>query len=121
MAAANASVAADKAGKCSLGRPWNYQHRSVYLNTVLDGTILPAGYTKWSSNPATNNYNNYTVMAEYQSTGPGFNLQGRIAGNTTVEFTAGQARNFRTPNDVFMTEDGVQPNIAWIDSNAYTW
>jgi len=114
-------VAAEKKGKCSLGRPWNYQHRSVYLNTYLDATILPAGYTKWTSNPLTNNYNNYTIMAEYKSEGPGWDLAGRIAGNTTIVFEASPARAYRTPKDVFMTPEGVQPNYAWIDKDAYTW
>ena len=104
-----------------MGQPWNAQHRSVYLNTWLDATILPAGYTKWSSNPATDNYDNYTVMAEYKSEGPGFDLRGRKAGNTTIVFTANQARAYSTPKDVFMTPKGAQPNIAWIDKDAYTW
>ena len=119
--AANSTVASTKAGKCSLGRPWNAQHRSVYLNTYLDGSILSAGYTKWTTNPLTDNYNNYTVMAEYKSIGPGFDLAGRIAGNVTLEITADEARKFRTPKDVFMTENGTQPNYAWIDKDAYTW
>jgi len=119
--AANSTIATSKKGKCSLGRPWNAQHRSVYLNTYLDATILPAGYTKWSTNPLTANYNNYTVMAEYKSEGPGFDLAGRIEGNITIEFDDNQARTYRTPKDVFMTSDGMQPNYAWIDSQAYTW
>lgn len=60
-------------------------------------------------------------MAEYKSFGPGFDLAGRIAGNVTLEFTADEARKFRTPKDVFMTENGTQPNYAWIDKDAYTW
>jgi hypothetical protein len=67
------------------------------------------------------NYNNYTVMAEYKDEGPGFDLAERIAGNVTIEFTVGQARIYRTPKDVFMTPEGVQPNYSWIDSDAYTW
>jgi len=60
-------------------------------------------------------------MAEYNSSGPGFNLSARIAGNLTLEFTASQARTYRTPLDVFMTPDGAQPDISWIDPAAYTW
>lgn len=60
-------------------------------------------------------------MAEYNSTGPGFNLTARIAGNVTIEFTPDEARNYRTPKDVFMTVNGTQPYIGWIDKDAYTW
>ncbi len=119
--AANSTVAAAKAGKCSLGRPWNAQDRTVYLNTYLDASILPAGFTNWTSDSATNNHNNYTIMAEYKSSGPGFNLAGRLAGKTTIELTADQARAYRTPKDVLMTPEGLQPNYAWIDKDAYTW
>ena len=90
----------------------------------MDASILPAGYTTWKRGaPYTtgSNYDNNTIMAEYKSEGPGFNLTARLAGNVTVEFTSGQARAFRTPKDVFMTPTGAQPNIAWIDPGTYTW
>lgn len=60
-------------------------------------------------------------MAEYKSQGPGFDLQGRLDGNVTILFDENEARDYRTPKDVFMTPAGVQPNYAWIDSEAYTW
>ncbi len=121
--AANSTVAATIVGKCALGRPWNAQHRSVYLNTELDASIKGQGYNTWSGAPYApgSNYNNYTVEAEYKSSGPGFNLAARIAGNVTQELTADQARAYRTPKDVFMTPTGEQPNIAWIDPGTYTW
>ena len=119
--AANTSIAPSIVGKCYLGRPWNSLHRSVYLNTYMDATIRPVGYEKWSTNPVTDNYGPNTTMAEYKSSGPGFNLTARIEGNLTIEFTADQARKYRTPKDVFMTPDGSQPDISWIDVDAYTW
>lgn len=48
-------------------------------------------------------------------------MTARLAGNVTIEFTADQARAYRTPKDVFMTPDGSQPDISWIDPDAYTW
>ncbi|KAH9212002.1 pectin lyase fold/virulence factor [Leptodontidium sp. 2 PMI_412] len=115
--AANASIAPSMKGKCSLGRPWNAQHRSVYMNTWMDASILPAGYTKWTNNPATNNYNNYTIMAEYGSSGPGFNLTARLAGNVSKELNATTVRPYDSPRDVFMTPNGQQPDVAWIDES----
>src|ERR1700749_2099516 len=58
--AANSSIAPAMVGKLYLGRPWNAQHRSVYLNTYMDASIRGQGYEKWTSNPLTDNYNNYT-------------------------------------------------------------
>jgi len=61
------------------------------------------------------------MLAEYKSKGPGFDLEARLAGNVTRVFDADQARAYRTPKDVFMTPEGMQPHYAWIDSHAYTW
>ncbi|EHK20447.1 carbohydrate esterase family 8 protein [Trichoderma virens Gv29-8] len=122
--AANSSIAASIVGKCYLGRPWNNLHRSVFLNTRLDASISPGGYKTWSGGaPFTNgsNYGKGTLMAEYEDYGPGFNTSGRLAGNITTLLRVNQARQYRTPRDVFMTPTGSQPNIAWIDAGCYTW
>lgn len=111
------TIAPTMVGKCSLGRPWNTQHRSVYLNSYMDRSIIPAGYTKWSNNPATSNYNNYTVMAEYGSYGPGFNLTTRLIGNVSQELNATTVKEYVSPRDVFMTPTGLQPDVAWIDES----
>lgn len=113
--AANSSIAPSLKGRCSLGRPWNAQHRSVYLNTYMDASILPAGYTKWSKTPATSNYNNYTVMAEYGVHGPGFNLTTRLAGNVTQELDKKAAKQYWAPKDVFITSAG-KSHVEWLDS-----
>ncbi|KAL1895473.1 hypothetical protein Sste5346_005281 [Sporothrix stenoceras] len=122
--AANDTIANQFKGKCSLGRPWNDLHRSVYMDTWMDASILPAGYTTWNkAAPYTtgSNYDNGTTMAEYRSSGPGFNRTARLAGNVTEEFSAQQARPYLTPKDVFMTWTGQQPNIDWIDPLTYPW
>lgn len=33
--------------ECSLGRPWNAQHRSIFSFDYLDDSIRPSGYTQW--------------------------------------------------------------------------
>ncbi|CAK7236995.1 hypothetical protein SBRCBS47491_009826 [Sporothrix bragantina] len=116
VTAANASVAANNVHRCSLGRPWNAQHRSVYIDTYMDACILPQGYTKWGSTAATSNYNNYTLMAEYESFGPGWNATARLAGNVTKILDRREERPYACPVDVFMTQEGKQPNVAWIDA-----
>ena len=49
--AENDTVATQYAGQCALGRPWNSQHRSIFIENDLDGTINPAGYIQWSGHP----------------------------------------------------------------------
>ncbi|CAK7213000.1 hypothetical protein SBRCBS47491_001654 [Sporothrix bragantina] len=122
--AANSTIATTFKGKCSLGRPWNDLHRSVYIDTEMDASILPAGYTTWNkAAPFTtgSNYDNGTLMAEYRSSGPGFNLTARVEGNVTKELSSQQVRPYLTPRDVFMTWKGRQPNIDWIDPSTYPW
>jgi len=71
------------------------------------------GYEKWSLNPITNNY---TIMAEYNDYGPGYNYTARILGNVTQVLNAKQASVYATPKDVFMTSDGSQPYSFLIDN-----
>jgi pectinesterase len=87
--------------------------RAVYLDTYLDASIEGAGYERWTNNPLTWNWNNYAIMAEYESYGPGFNLTKRIAGNLTTESDAAQAAVYGSPEEVFMTPTGEQPDVAW--------
>lgn len=114
MLAANSSIAPLIVDKCSLGRPWNAQHRSLFANTYFDPSILPAGYTPWSG--ATNgNIGINTTMAVYDVYGPGYDAAAEAAGNVTLIFDDEEAAPYLLPEDVFMTENGTQPNVAWID------
>ncbi|KAI9737024.1 MAG: hypothetical protein M1834_000613 [Cirrosporium novae-zelandiae] len=94
--------------KCPLGRPWNSLHRSIFSLTNLDNSILPAGYIDWSSRTT-----NETFMAEYNNTGPGFNLTARLEGNITKELTSAQWEPYSSPEKVFN-----QNGTSWIDWDA---
>ncbi|KAM5349605.1 hypothetical protein ACJ41O_006110 [Fusarium nematophilum] len=113
--ASNDTVATDLKGRCSLGRPWNALHRSVYMDTYLDGTVLPAGYTSWAGQP-NGNFGINTTMAVYRTYGPGNDRQKQEESNVTTIFTRSQARSYLRPKDVFMDLDGRQPYVSWIDS-----
>ncbi len=117
VAAANATVAARWAGRCSLGRPWNPLHRSVYMDTYLDGTVLPAGYTTWSGKAA-GNVGPHTTMAVYRTYGPGQDEAAQRAGGVTTVLDAAQVLAYRRPADVFLTRDGAPSDLAWIDPAA---
>ncbi|KAL1390874.1 pectin methylesterase [Phyllosticta capitalensis] len=104
---ANSSIAAAIEGKCSLGRPWNELHRSIFAQTYLDRAILSQGYTDWSSSdprvvPA-------TFMAEFEDFGPGWSLRGREDGNVTRVLTQEEWEPYSGPEKVF--EGGT----AWVD------
>lgn len=119
--AANSSIVDAIHGKCSLGRPWNNLHRSIFMNTYFDSSILPAGYTPWSGAP-NNNIGNATVMAVYQVYGPGFNETAELNSNITKILDWEQTAPYARPIDVFMTPEGKQPNVAWLDPiTAKTW
>jgi pectinesterase len=89
------------------------------MNTYLDASIHNAGYKKWSNDPATDNFGNLTIMAEYADFGPGFNLAGRIAGRVAIEFDEDQVKKYDGPKDVFMDEKGQQPYVQWIDKEYF--
>ncbi|KAM5364255.1 hypothetical protein ACJZ2D_011633 [Fusarium nematophilum] len=108
---ANESVVESNRGKCSLGRPWNNLHTSVYINTFMDASIRPQGYTGWGSPTPPNS----TFMAEYGSYGPGWSLEGRLDGNATRVLSRHAVRPYHQPKSVFMKADGSQPYVHWID------
>ncbi|KAH9888718.1 pectin methylesterase family protein [Xylariomycetidae sp. FL2044] len=113
--AANASIAGAVVDRCSLGRPWNALHRSVFMDTYFDPSVLPAGYTEWSGQPGGNVGVN-TTMAVYNVSGPGYDAAAEAASSVTIVFGAQEdVRPYRDPVDVFMTPSGEQPNIGWID------
>ncbi|KAF2703100.1 carbohydrate esterase family 8 protein [Pleomassaria siparia CBS 279.74] len=119
LAQENSTLVASLAGQCFLGRPWNSQHRSVFMKTYMDASINSAGYKAWavSNDPAVSRVvPNVTIMAEYESYGPGWNSTGRIAGNVTTVYTKeDQVNKYASPLAVFMSETGNQPYVSWID------
>jgi pectin methylesterase-like acyl-CoA thioesterase len=112
--AANSSIAPAIADRCSLGRPWNALHRSVFIKTYFDASILPAGYTEWAGK-VDGNIGVNTTLAVYDVYGPGYDATAEKASNITVVFDKKEAKPYVKPVDVFMTPEGKQPNIKWID------
>jgi hypothetical protein len=56
-------------------------------------------------------------MAVYNVFGPGYDAAAEAASNVTIIFDEEDAGPYLLPEDVFMTENGAQPNVAWIDLN----
>ncbi|KAF2789886.1 carbohydrate esterase family 8 protein [Melanomma pulvis-pyrius CBS 109.77] len=111
--AANSSIAATIYHKCPLGRPWNAQHRSIFARNYLDDSILPAGYIDWSGR-----YNNYTLQAEYQDYGPGYNATARAASNFTKVLTDREWEPYSSAKKVFGHPDGRLGWDSWVDYDA---
>jgi pectinesterase len=57
-----------------LGRPWRDYAKVVFINCELGMQILPVGWSDWAG---TERYNT-AFFAEYENTGPGNNVSGRI-------------------------------------------
>ncbi len=71
----NCRLTADSnVNKVSLGRPWNPAASVTYINCWMDKHIIPEGWNNWK-NPANEATARY---AEYNSSGPGGNPEGRV-------------------------------------------
>ncbi|USW55585.1 Putative pectinesterase, catalytic, pectin lyase/virulence factor [Septoria linicola] len=109
---ANSSLSIEH--KCPLGRPWNAQHRSIFANSYLDDSVLPAGYIEWQASEPRVNFN--TTMAEYRDFGPGWNETARREGNITKLLTEKEYAPYSTVEKVFQYPfSGEYGNTAWID------
>ncbi|KAH8886865.1 pectin lyase-like protein [Thozetella sp. PMI_491] len=113
--AANSTIAAKVKGKCALGRPWNSLHRSIFMETYLDGSILPAGYIQWGSTDP--RVDNYTMMATWDDYGPGWNETAEKTSGVTRVLSDDEVQGYRWPVDVFIEQDGTSGNVGWIDAS----
>ncbi|KAF4999678.1 hypothetical protein FDECE_11432 [Fusarium decemcellulare] len=114
--AANSSIAKDIVGKCPLGRPWNSQHRSIFMKSYFDASINPAGYIIWGKD--TPRLDNYTFMATWKDYGPGYDEKAEAESNVTLVLTDAEVAPYRLPVDVFQTPDGKLGHVRWIDRKA---
>lgn len=109
--ATNSSIREEKRGACSLGRPWNSIHRSLFMNSYLDETTLPQGYTTWGGG----NFDALTTMAVYDVYGPGNNETAQRQGGVTLVWNRKQARPYLRPINVFREPKSETPSVDWID------
>ena len=93
-------------GKCSLGRPWNSKHRSVFSDCWMDESVRKEGYSVWQK--AEPRITEETFMTEYRSRGPGWNEEGRREGNVTRLLTDEEWEMIGSPEKVF-------GDVGWID------
>ncbi|CAK8544368.1 unnamed protein product [Lathyrus sativus] len=60
--------------KSYLGRPWKKYSRTVYLNSVIEDLIDPAGWLEWNGTFALDTL----YYGEYKNRGPGSNTSARV-------------------------------------------
>ncbi|KAK3336859.1 carbohydrate esterase family 8 protein [Cercophora scortea] len=107
--AANETVAGKIKGKCALGRPWNAQHRSIFMDSYLGASVTPAGYVRWST--AEPRVDEQTLMATWAAYGPGYNETAERGSNVTRVLDDEQVRPYKYPVDVFLGD------VGWIDQS----
>jgi pectin methylesterase-like acyl-CoA thioesterase len=76
-----------------LGRPWRDYSTVIYLNTRMDGHVVPAGWSTWKSALPVDRLKTATY-AEFHSSGPGANPQAREP--LSKQLTAAEAKKFET-------------------------
>jgi pectinesterase len=87
-----------------LGRPWKPYASVTYLNCEMGDHIKPEGWNNWKSTA-----NEKTArFAEYKSTGPGGDPNGRV--QWARQLTDDEAKNY-TPEKILAGWDNWQPNL----------
>ncbi|KAG8046763.1 hypothetical protein GUJ93_ZPchr0008g13408 [Zizania palustris] len=92
-----------------LGRPWRRYSRVVFMQTYMSGIVHPSGWVAWKKNDDSSADTRATALtvfyAEYNNTGPGASVAGRVKWPGFHVFKrANQARKFTV--DAFI--DGSQ-------------
>src|SRR5215831_3544295 len=91
--------------KTYLGRPWRAYGATIFLNTEMSEVVRPVGWHNWTG-PEREKTARY---AEFNSTGPGANLQARVAwarklGKDEIKLL--------TPENVLGSDDGWSPKAV---------
>lgn len=81
------------------------------MNTYFDATVNGGAYKPWNSWPGN------TFMAEWRSSGPGYNEKIAKGSDITKVLNDNQVKPYREPKDVFLTADGKKSDVSWIDFN----
>jgi hypothetical protein len=85
------------------------------MRTYFDGSILPAGYIKWSTTDP--RYDNNTLMAVYNDYGPGYNATALNDNSITTMLQDAEIQSYNSPVDVFLGVNGEPHNTIWIDQS----
>ncbi|XP_065866207.1 probable pectinesterase/pectinesterase inhibitor 35 [Euphorbia lathyris] len=91
----NCKISGGSSKSAYLGRPWQKYSRTVIMQSFLDGSINPAGWSPWSGNFALSTL----YYAEYMNSGPGSSTSGRVKwGGYHATLSAAEAGKFTVGN-----------------------
>lgn len=91
IGAASDSVPLESKPTTFLGRPWKQYSRTVVMQSLLDGSIHPLGWSPWSGDFALKTL----FYGEYQNSGPGAPIAGRVQwASYHGSLTSAQAQSF---------------------------
>ncbi|ROV90080.1 hypothetical protein VMCG_09795 [Cytospora schulzeri] len=104
-----AAASGVSAGSIFLGRPYNQFARVAWVNSYLDSSISPAGWSVWSkSNPQTSG----VLFGEYHNYGPGASTSGRAS--FSEQLSDADAAQFQLAN--FFSSQGTSwINMTYVD------
>ncbi|KAI1141623.1 carbohydrate esterase family 8 protein [Hypoxylon sp. FL0543] len=109
-----ASARTVTAGSVYLGRPYNNYSRVAYVNTYLDGSVSPAGWSVWSkTDPRTGGI----LFGEYHNYGPGAITSSRAAFSrqlSDVDVAQFQLANF------FASQGTSWINMTYVKTTPFT-
>ncbi|RKR81474.1 pectinesterase [Mucilaginibacter gracilis] len=71
-------IADTSVNKAYLGRPWRAYAKTVFIRTQMGAHITPEGWNPWKGDALFPDKDKTAYYAEYKSTGPGANAQGRV-------------------------------------------
>lgn len=83
-----------------LGRPWKQYSRTVFMHSYIDNMVDPAGWREWDGTFALDTL----YYGEYNNTGPGSNVTGRVSWVGYHLLSATDASNFTVSTFVFGDE-----------------
>ncbi|KAK1354254.1 Pectinesterase [Heracleum sosnowskyi] len=77
-----------------LGRPWKEYSRTIYMHTFMESFIHPEGWREWSGDFALHT----SYYAEFNNTGPGSGIRGRVSWPGFHIISSSDAANFTVRN-----------------------
>jgi alpha-L-fucosidase 2 len=109
-------VADSAATKVYLGRPWRPYARTVFIGTEMGSQILPQGWNPWTGDAMFPDKEKTAYYAEYHSTGPGANPEGRVAWSRQLDKR--EAGKYTVKN-ILGGQDGWDPVSSIAADGAY--
>lgn len=104
--AADDLAASNVSFRTYLGRPWKEFSRTIYMQTYMDSSIHVDGWIAWNGDFALNT----SYYAEYNNTGPGSNMTGRVTWPAIQSINVTEAANFNV--DKFLLGDDWLPQTG---------